>query len=103
MESTVTMSLAEVERLKKEIESLETKVSKLKSIKQPTSFLTLQYDFRRDASFEWNVVDGIKVDELTEKLDTIVKRNFNDIFKESKELKFYNKFPKFIHKLFDAN
>lgn len=32
--------------------------------------------------------------------DKIVKKEFNELFLKSKELRFYNKFPRWVHKLF---
>jgi hypothetical protein len=101
MEATVTMSLKEVEKLKLTISNLEKENEELKSIVKPSHYFRIMYDFSKGTSvfnaFGYEVLNEDNVDNAFEE---IVKSNFEDIFTKSKENRFYQKFPKWVHRLF---
>lgn len=104
MEATVTMPLKEVEKLKSTISKLEKENEELKSIVKPTHYFRIMYDFSRGTSvynsFGYEIINEDEVDNEFEK---IVKSNFEIIFTKSKENRFYQKFPKWVHKFFKCN
>lgn len=104
MEATVTMTLKEVEKLKSTISKLEKENEELKSIVKPTHYFRIMYDFSRGTSvynaFGYEIINEDEVDNEFEK---IVKSNFEKIFTKSKENRFYQKFPKWVHKFFKCN
>jgi hypothetical protein len=104
MEATVTMPLKEVEKLKSTISNLEKENEELKLIVKPIHYFRIMYDFSRGTSvynaFGYEVINEDEVDNEFEK---IVKSNFVKIFTKSKENRFYQKFPKWVHKFFKCN
>jgi len=104
MEATVTMTLKEVERLKSTISNLHKENEELKSIKKPTHYFKVYYDFSSGTSvyntFGCEVINEDKVDN---RFGEIVRLNFQDIFTKSKENRFYQKFPKWVHKFFKCD
>lgn len=104
MEATVTMPLKEVEKLKSTISKLEKENEELKLIVKPTHYFRIMYDFSRGTSvynaFGYEIINEDEVDNEFEK---IVKSNFEKIFTKSKENRFYQKFPKWVHKFFKCN
>jgi hypothetical protein len=101
MEATVTMSLKEVEKLKLTISNLEKENEELKSIVKPTHYFRIMYDFSKGTSvFNAFGYEVLNEDNVDNEFEEIVKSNFEDIFTKSKENKFYQKFPKWVHRLF---
>jgi CO dehydrogenase/acetyl-CoA synthase alpha subunit len=98
-ENTVTISLDKYDELKAKVSGLNQEVNELRSIKKPTHYIQLKYDFIRDGEDEWDYV-VINEDNMPVEFDKIVKKEFNELFLKSKELRFYNKFPRWVHKLF---
>jgi len=106
MEATVTITLREIESMKSEIRVLKKEISDLKS----------QKDFRVSIDGDlYNWKDGNRVftsriltfghlEEVTDKSYKEVKIEmetlFNKLIDNSSYLRFYQKFPKWVHKLF---
>jgi len=100
MEATVTMSLKEVEKLKLTISNLEKENEELKSMVKPTHYFRIMYDFSKGTSvFNAFGYEVLNEDNVDNRFKEIVKSNFEDIFTKSKENKFYQKFPKWVHKI----
>lgn len=106
MKATVTISLEELESLKEEIKILENKNIKLN--KQKNFNLSIDgdiYDWKDGKRFYSSrliVYGDIKL--LTEKayleFQKEVKELFDKMIENSRYMKFYKIFPKWIHKLF---
>lgn len=104
MEATVTMPLKEVEKLKSTISKLEKENEELKSIVKPTHYFRIMYDFSRGTSvYNPYGYEIINEDEVDNEFEKIIKSNFEKIFTKSKENRFYQKFPKWVHKFFKCN
>ncbi len=102
MEATVTMSLKEVEKLKLTISNLEKENEELKSMVKPSPshYFSVYYDFSMGTSvFNAFGCEVFNEDNVDNRFEEIVKSNFEDIFTKSKENKFYQKFPKWVHKI----
>jgi hypothetical protein len=102
-DAIVTIPLSEIDDLRKKISRLELANKDLKEIKTPQHFFNIYYDFSKGTSLYNNsgyVV--INKDEEETKFEEIVKNNFEKVFTQSKQNKFYNKFPNWIHKLFNC-
>lgn len=100
-QNTVTISLDKYDELKASVIRLNQEVNELRSIKKPTHNIQLKYDFIRDGEYEWDYV-VINEDDMPVEFDKIVKKEFKELFLKSKELRFYNKFPRWVHKLFNC-
>ena len=104
MEATVTMTLKEVERLKSTISNLHKENEELKSIVKPSHYFRVYYDFSKGASvFNAFGYEVLNEDNVDNRFEEIVKSNFEHIFTKSKENKFYQKFPKWVHKFFKCD
>ena len=102
-DAIVTIPLSEIDNLRKNISRLELANKDLKEIKTPMHYFNICYDFSKGTSVYNN--SGyvmINQDVVVNKFEEIVKNNFEKEFTQSKENKFYNKFPNWIHKLFNC-
>lgn len=109
MEATVTIALKEVEQMKSTINNLQREISELKA--QKDFRLTIDgdlYDYNsRNRVFSGRVfayghleeVTGKGYQEVRDEMQTL----FNKLLSESPYLKFYKKFPKWVHKLLKCN
>lgn len=104
MEATVTITLKEVEKLKSIISKLEKENEELKLIVKPTHYFRIMYDFSKGTPIynAWGC-EIINEDEVDNEFEKIIKSNFEKIFTKSKENRFYQKFPKWVHKFFKCN
>lgn len=101
MEAMVTISLKEVERLKGRIVDLENEVDRLQQIKEPINYVRVHYDFSKGTGCYNNFgIEVINEDNVNNEFENIVKRNFENVLVESIQNRFYNSFPKWVHKLF---
>ena len=102
-EAIVTIPLSKIDDLRKKISILETLNQELNELKKPQHYFNIYYDFSKGTSvynnFGYQVINEDKVEN---KFEEIVKNNFEKVFTESKQNKFYNKFPNWIHKLFNC-
>jgi regulator of replication initiation timing len=100
MEATVTLSLKEIEKLKSTLKRLEDENVELKLRMEPTHYVRVLYDFSRGTSaFNAFGCEVINQDNIDNRFNEIVESNFNEIFTKSKENKFYQKFPRWVHRL----
>jgi hypothetical protein len=100
MEATVTLSLKEIEKLKSTLKRLEDENVELKLRMEPTHYVRVFYDFSRGTSvFNTFGCEVINEDNIDNRFNEIVESNFNEIFTKSKENKFYQKFPRWVHRL----
>jgi hypothetical protein len=98
--ATVTLTLKEYESLKNTITHLQNKNEELLEVKKPIKFVRLSYDFSKGTSvFNAFGLEVINEDDFEYRFNEIVKSNFDTVFVESKQNKFYNKFPNWVHKL----
>jgi hypothetical protein len=99
----VTIPLSEIDDLRKKISRLELANKDLKEIKTPIHYFNICYDFSKGTSVYNNYgYVTINKDVVENKFEEIVKNNFEKVFTQSKQNKFYNKFPNWIHKLFNC-
>ena len=102
-EAIVTIPLSEIDNLRKKISRLETYNQELLELKKPTHYFRICYDFSKGTSvYNSFGYETFNEDEVDNRFEEIVKSNFEKIFTESKQNKFYNKFPNWIHKLFNC-
>jgi hypothetical protein len=102
-EAIVTIPLSEIDDLRKKISRLELANKDLKEIKTPMHYFRISYDFSTGTSvYNNHGYVTFNEDEVNNRFEEIVKSNFEKIFTESKQNKFYNKFPNWIHKLFNC-
>jgi hypothetical protein len=102
-EAIVTIPLSEIDDLRKKISRLELANKDLKEIKTPHHYFHICYDFSKGTSVYNNCGYAvINKDVVENKFEEIVKSNFEKVFTQSKQNKFYNKFPNWIHKLFNC-
>jgi hypothetical protein len=102
-DAIVTIPLVEIDNLRKKISRLETLNQELNELKKPMHYFRIYYDFSKGTSV--NNSFGCEVfneDEVDNRFEEIVKSNFEEIFTQSKQNKFYNKFPSWVHKLFNC-
>jgi hypothetical protein len=100
MEATVTITLREIEKIKSDLKKLKEEKYELEKIVKPSHYFRIYYDFSRGTSV-YNAFgyDVLNEDDVENKFDEIVKSNFENIFTQSVQVKFYNKFPKWVHRL----
>ena len=109
MEPTVTITLKEVETLKSTIENLKREVSQLKSQKdfRITIDGTLYDDKQHKYIYSNRVLVYGHLEQVTQNGSKEVKAEMNSLFnkliEQSIYIKFYRKFPIWVHKIFKCN
>lgn len=102
-DAIVTIPLSEIDDLRNTISRLELANKDLKEIKTPMHYFRIYYDFSKGTSVYNNFgYEVFNEDEIDNKFEEIVKSNFEKILTKSKQNKFYNKFPFWVHKLFNC-
>jgi hypothetical protein len=109
MEATVTISLKELEDLKLKLEKAEDKASKYKFQKEFTiTFDCTIYDGKTYKRYDNYMVRSYGNLELLKEFTNykevkeLTKATFDAMVKDSEVIRFYNKFPKWVHKLFNC-
>jgi len=101
--ATVTIPLSEIDKLRNTISSLEKENRELMELKKPIHYIRVYYDFSKGTSVYNNFgCEVFNEDEVDNRFEEIAKSNFENVFTESKQNKFYNKFPSWVHKLFNC-
>lgn len=107
METTVTISLKKLDELREKLKQAEEKALKFKNQKEfNITFDCDIYDFKsykRITNYRimtYGDVSLLKQADNWKELQSLIKESFDKLLKESEILSFYNKFPKWIHKLF---
>jgi hypothetical protein len=107
MIATVTITLKELEDLKKELKQSEEEALKYKHQKEFHIVFDCDiYDsksIKRICNYRvmtYGDINLLKKADNWNELQSLVKESFDELLAESEILNFYNKFPNWIHKLF---
>lgn len=103
---TVTISLQELDELRKKLKQAEEEALKYKHQKEfNITFNCDIYDYKSHKRITdyrvmtYGDVDLLKKADNWKELQSLVKESFDKLLKESEILSFYNKFPNWIHKI----
>jgi len=109
MEATVTISFKEVEDLKLKLEKSEDEARKYKYQKEfNLTFDCTIYNTNTHKSYNNYQVRGYGNFDLLKECTNyqdykkLIKETFDIMIEDSEVIRFYNKFPKWIHKLFNC-
>ena len=107
MEAIVNIGLKELEELKEELKRSKEETNRYKNQKEfNITFDCDIYDSKNRKrildyrTLTYGNVDLLKQYDNWQEFQKIVKESFDKLVNESEILRFYNKFPKWIHKLF---
>ena len=109
MEAVVTISLRELEGYKKDIENLKQEVNRYKLQKEFNIYIDCNiYKFGQDRQYKYRTstygnIKLLKQGNTFDEVKKVMNETFDTMINNSVELKFYRKFPKWIHKLFKCN